>query len=124
MFLSSVAADDRLHARTGPALLAQLERDSGLALWRQLGDVSDPVQRLMQALTRAANSYAPRPKPSACTASTRRSRNLVYYVVVSIAVGARTFDGALIESLPRAARAVRAALARDSRDVAEHDRHR
>ena len=100
LFLCSVAADDRLHKRCGPMLLAQLEHDSGLAWYRRLDDVADPMQRIMQALQRAAEQYAATPESERVYRVDEAITQLVYYVLISIAVGARTFDGELIGSLP------------------------
>jgi hypothetical protein len=100
LFLASVAAEDRMHARTAPVLLERLVRDSGLALYRQLDDTPDPGQRLMQALTRATEQYNATPEPERVYRVDESLTHLVYYAAVSIAVGSRTMDGALLESLP------------------------
>ncbi|HMI89742.1 MAG TPA: hypothetical protein VK509_00185, partial [Polyangiales bacterium] len=100
LLLSSVAAEDRLYTRCAPALLAQLEHDSGLLWFRQLGSVSDQSQRLMQALQRAGEQYLATPEAERVYRADEAITHLVYYAVVSIAIGARTFDGALLQSLP------------------------
>jgi tetratricopeptide (TPR) repeat protein len=100
VFLLSLVTEDRLHDRAGPTLLAQLEQDSGLAAWRELGEITDPMQRVLAALQRAGERYAATPEQDRVYPVDVAIRNLVYYVLISIAVGARTLNGPLIESLP------------------------
>ncbi|HKU41962.1 MAG TPA: hypothetical protein VJR89_27580, partial [Polyangiales bacterium] len=96
----SVAADDALYWQAAPAWRAQLERDSGLCDYWQLSEITDPNQRLMRALTLAAERYAATPEAERVYAPDHAIRLLVHYVVLSIAVGSRTFDCALVASLP------------------------
>jgi hypothetical protein len=100
LFLYSVTTEDRFYRRTAAGLLAQLERDSGLASYRARTDVADPMQRLMQALQHAGERYAAAPEHERVYRVDDAIKHLVYYVVISIAVGARTFDGPLLASLP------------------------
>jgi hypothetical protein len=100
LFLYSVTTEDRFYRRTAPRVLAQLERDSGLASYRARSDVADPMQRLMQALQHAGEQYAAASEHERVYRVDEAIKHLVYYVVISIAVGARTYDGPLIASLP------------------------
>ncbi|HKP58403.1 MAG TPA: serine/threonine-protein kinase, partial [Polyangiales bacterium] len=80
--------------------LAQLEHDSGLSIWRELGDVADPGARLGQAFTRASERYAATPEHERGYRPDEAIKCLVSYVVASIAMGARAMDAALLRSLP------------------------
>jgi serine/threonine-protein kinase len=95
----SVVCEDRLHHRAGPALVAQLVRDSGLGFFREQ-DEPDPMQRLTRALHRAGEQYAQTPEAERVYRVDEAIKHLVFYVVMSIAIGARTFDARLIASLP------------------------
>jgi hypothetical protein len=96
----SIAGDDRLYWEVARSWLERLELDSGLADWRALSDVSDSQQRLMQALSRAAERHTATPPDQRVYAVDEAIRFLIYYVVISIAVGSRTLDAALVWSLP------------------------
>jgi tetratricopeptide (TPR) repeat protein len=95
----SVAADDAVYWRVAPAWLAQLERDSGLTFWRQMQDVQASGERLKRALEQAAEQHASTPEAERVYRPDEAIKLLVYYVVMSIPVGARTLDAALIASL-------------------------
>jgi len=79
---------------------AQLEHDSGLDLYRADPDTSDPMARLMRALTRAQERYQATPEAERVYSVEEALRLLAEYVVLCIAVGARTQDSALLHSLP------------------------
>ena len=96
----SIATDEALYLRAAPAWFAQLAHDSGLALHQALGDVSDPDERLRRALTAAAERYAATPEHERVFSPELAIRGLAYYVVVSIAIGSRMQDVALLASLP------------------------
>ncbi|HMI89769.1 MAG TPA: hypothetical protein VK509_00320, partial [Polyangiales bacterium] len=99
LFMFSLVTQDRLHTRTAPALLAQLEHDSGLQAWRALEHVAEPMPRLMQALQRAGEQYAATPEHERVYRVDEAIRHLVYYVAISIAIGARTLNGEMLAAL-------------------------
>jgi hypothetical protein len=95
-----VSADHLFYWHAAPAWLAQLERDSGLARYRQLASVEDEAGRRSQSLTFAYQQYAATPEAERVYAPDEAIKYLVHYVVISIAVGSRTHDGRLLKSLP------------------------
>jgi hypothetical protein len=101
LLTASVLSDDRLYWRAAPSFVQQLERDSGLAALAQL-DPSLPAQdRLMRALQSAMEAYNAAPEAERVYRPDEAIRLLTYFVGVSIAVGSRTQDEPLIDSLPR-----------------------
>jgi hypothetical protein len=98
--LLSVASDDALYWHAAPSWLEQLKLDSGLSDWYELKDVADPSQRLLQALQRAGERFANLPDAQRVYPVQQALRMLVHYVVISIAIGARTLDARLLLSLP------------------------
>jgi tetratricopeptide (TPR) repeat protein len=96
----SIAIDDAYYLRAAPAWFARLEQDSGLADYRALSQVTDAGERLRQALTAAAQRYAATPEHERVLSPELAIRGLAYYVVVSIAIGSRMQDAALVTSLP------------------------
>jgi hypothetical protein len=96
----SAYSDDTHYLRTAASWFAQLERDSGLLHFRQIGDAADSNERLMRALTRVSEQYAATPEDQRAEAPDVAIKNLVLYVVLSIVVGSRVQDGPLIASLP------------------------
>jgi hypothetical protein len=96
----SVATEDEFYWRAAADWLAQLERDSGLADWRALGD-NDPGTRVARALGAAAQRYAAAPEEERVYRTDEAIKHLCFYVVVSIAVGSRSLNGPLLESLPK-----------------------
>jgi tetratricopeptide (TPR) repeat protein len=95
----SVATEDEFYWRVAPEWLAQLERDSGLADWRSRAD-ADPGSRLMQALGAAGQRYATTPENERVYRPDEAIKHLCFYTVISIAIGARSLHGPLLESLP------------------------
>ena len=95
----SLAAEDSFYWRVAPDWLAQLKRDSGLDDWHALGD-TDPGSRLRRAMGLAAQRYATTPERDRVYRVDEAIKFLVHYVLLSIAIGARSMDNALIESLP------------------------
>jgi hypothetical protein len=79
---------------------ARIEQDSGLALWRQYADVTDPGERLTRALQDAHQHYLATPEHERVYAVDEAIRILAEYVVYSIAIGSRTHDVTLLASLP------------------------
>jgi hypothetical protein len=96
----SVLCEDDYYLQAAPAWRKQLERDSGLLLWRERSAVSDPGERLRLALQAAFERYNASPEHERVYAPDEAIRLLVAYVTFSIAVGARRLDTALIDSLP------------------------
>lgn len=96
----SVSADDSFYWHNAPVWLAQLESDSGLSLWRTLSAVTDPKERLAQALAGAKERYFATPEKDRVYRPDEAIRFLMHYVVMSIAIGSRNVDSGLIDSLP------------------------
>jgi hypothetical protein len=100
VFAIAVATDEDRYFRVAPTLLAQLEHDSGLAAYRLIGDVEDPQARLMRALTSAKEQFDAAPEDERVWPPDAAIKGLTYFVAISIAIGSRTQDHALIASLP------------------------
>ncbi len=100
LFAVSVISDEAHYMRTAPIWLAQLKRDSGLTHYEAITDVADPGERLMRALTAAGEQYAAAPEDARVYTVEAAIKNLVYFVAISIAIGSRTQDAALLASLP------------------------
>jgi tetratricopeptide (TPR) repeat protein len=98
--LLSVANDDAMYWLAAPNWLEQLKLDSGLDDWHELHAVSDPGKRLTQALQRAALRHVSTSENERVYPPDEAIRLLAQYVVISIAVGARTLDARLLETLP------------------------
>lgn len=96
----SLGSDDGLFQRYAPAWLEQLERDSGLACYRQLTSVGDPGVRLVQAIERSTERYASLPEGERVYTPQQAVEGLVHYVCVAMAIGTRSVDAALLRSLP------------------------
>jgi ABC-type transporter Mla MlaB component len=80
--------------------LAQLERDTGLDLYRADPDASDPMQRLMRALQAAQERYLATPERERAYSVEEAIPLLAEYVVYCIVIGARSHDATLLRSLP------------------------
>jgi tetratricopeptide (TPR) repeat protein len=91
---------DEYYARNAAQVLAIIRRDSGRDDWDALANTPDPGQRLMAALTAASERYAALPPEQRTYTVEEAIKQLVIWVVISIAVGARTVDSRLIKSLP------------------------
>ncbi len=98
--LISVMGDEEVYWAAAPDWFRQLELDSGLADWRKLTDITDPGQRLMKALQTASERHAATPEAERAYPPDEAIRLLVHYVVISIAVSARSLDVPLMLSLP------------------------
>jgi len=94
----SVASEDRFYRRVAPAWLDQLKRDSGFDLWHR-GDAGDPG-RLKRALATAAQRHAETPESERVYPPAEAIKLIIYYVIASIAIGSRTMNSELLESLP------------------------
>jgi tRNA A-37 threonylcarbamoyl transferase component Bud32 len=82
-----------------PPLLAQLERDSGLAAYRELTDVP-PEQRLAQALATQQQRYLATPEREQVYAVGDALRELGRLIGSACSIAGSTFDLALVDSLP------------------------
>jgi hypothetical protein len=100
LFSISIVTDEAYYQRTAPAWFAQLKRDSGLEDHEQITDAASANDRLMRALTAAGARYAATPEAERVYSPEIAIRTLAFYVVISIAIGSRTQDCALIASLP------------------------
>lgn len=98
--LVSVASDEALYWQAAPGWRAQLVCDSGLGDWYELAGVLDADERRKLALHAAAKRHAQTDPRDRAYTPEEAIRRLIYYVVLSIAVGARTQDHALLSSLP------------------------
>jgi hypothetical protein len=100
VFAISVVTDEARYFRVAPMMLAQLRRDSGLAMYESLAGEPDPMQRLMRALTHAKTTFDAAPEHERVLSPEEAIKGLAYYVAISIAIGSRAQDNALIASLP------------------------
>ena len=99
--LLSMVGEDELHERYGPAWLAQLERDSGLADYRA-GDPAQPSsQRMLRALQRTAARFSNTPEPERVYAPDEALRCLTRYATGSAVIATRRHDAALSAALPK-----------------------
>lgn len=96
----SVLTDERYFYRAAPGVLAQLRRDSGLEAYERLTDVADPRERLMRALTETAARHQATPEDERVCDPQAAIKGLAYLSPMSIAIGSRAQDHALIRSLP------------------------
>jgi tetratricopeptide (TPR) repeat protein len=96
----SVNADESYYWRVAPAYLEQLKHDSGFLDWHAIGEGVEPGQRLQRALGAAAKRYSETAERERVFPPKEAVQRLVYYVVASIAVGSRTLNAELMDSLP------------------------
>jgi hypothetical protein len=96
----SVLSDERYYYRAAPAVLAQLKRDSGLDAYQRLAHVDNHGERLMRALSEAAAAYQATPEDQRVCDPETAIKGLVYLTPISIAIGSRAQDQALLASLP------------------------
>jgi tetratricopeptide (TPR) repeat protein len=94
----SVASDDRFYWRAAPAWLERLKHDSGFLLWHEIGD--GDANRLKRAMATAAQRFAETPESERVYAPGDAIKLLIYYVITSIAIGSRSMNSDLLESLP------------------------
>ncbi|HKP62662.1 MAG TPA: protein kinase [Polyangiales bacterium] len=100
LLMCYVLIDDERFDAYAPTLLQQLERDSGLADYRALSNVTDPQQRLQRALTAASERYASTSPEQRVYRLDEAIKHLTNYVVISIVIGNRTRNTRLHASLP------------------------
>jgi Protein kinase domain/AAA ATPase domain len=96
----SVAAEDEGYHRTAPEWFQQLRHDSGLDVWQTDTEPGSAGDRLTRALQRAYERYLATPEAERVYPVDEAIKLLAEYVVISIAIGARTLDADLLESLP------------------------
>ncbi|HKP58416.1 MAG TPA: protein kinase [Polyangiales bacterium] len=82
-----------------PPALAQLEQDSGLALYRELSDVPSD-QRLTQALSQQQQRYLATPEDQQVYGVGDALRELARLIGATCSMATSTFDLDLMESLP------------------------
>jgi tetratricopeptide (TPR) repeat protein len=95
-----VATDASYFWQAGPAWLEQLKHDSGLGLWLEDRTSESAQERLSLAITEANERYLATPEDERVYSVEEAIRRLAEYVVYGIAVGSRSMDAALVESLP------------------------
>jgi hypothetical protein len=95
----SVTADESFYLRHAPGWRAQLTQDSGLDRWHELAGVTDPTERRNLAIGSAYERYATTPEAERGYRPDEAIRGLVHFVIVSIAVGSRTYDIPVVKSL-------------------------
>ena len=100
-FTGMTVLDDSGYPPVADLWLAQLERDSGLDLYWADPDQSDPMARMMRALTGAQQRHQATPEAERVYSVEEALKLLGEYVVISIAIGARSQNSALLRSLPR-----------------------
>jgi hypothetical protein len=93
------ASEDKYYWKAGPAWLDQLKHDSGLAIWQGLSDL-EPGLRLQRTFQGAAEQYAATPESQRAYPPDEAVRHLARHVAVSVAVGGRTVNTELLQSLP------------------------
>jgi hypothetical protein len=98
--ISVAHTDASYYWLAAPTWLAQLTHDSGLDEWRKDAANTDAGARLTQALTRAFERQQAIPEAERVYRVDEAIPLLAEYVVCSIAIGVRTMDYALIQTLP------------------------
>jgi serine/threonine-protein kinase len=96
----SLISDDSYYERHASSWRAQLEHDSGYTIYRELEGTIDPAKLLIETLTRLSQRYAATPEAERGYEPQDAIRVLVSYVGVSIAIGSRSYNRALLHSLP------------------------
>jgi hypothetical protein len=96
----SLVADNALHRRYGPGWLAQLEIDSGLAEFRVLDPQLPAADRLKLAVDTTLARFTAAPESQRVYRWEQALKHLARYATLSIAIGSRSRDAALLMSLP------------------------
>jgi Protein kinase domain/AAA ATPase domain len=86
--------------RLSEVWLAQLKHDSGFDDWHQLPSDMPAADRIQRALAAAGARHQSEPLEQRGSSAADAIRQLIGYVVISIAVGVRTMDIQLQRSLP------------------------
>jgi tetratricopeptide (TPR) repeat protein len=95
----SVRAEDAFYWRAAADWLEQLKRDSGLLAWYDLVD-DDAGSRLRRALGVAGQKYAATAERDRGYRPDEAVRALCHYAAISIAIGSRSLNVELLETLP------------------------
>lgn len=90
--MSAQGGDDAFYYRVREAWLAQLKRDTGWDDWQAQDPSLDPATRAMMAVGAAVRRFADTPEDERVLAPPDAIKQLVAYVVFSIAIAARTCD--------------------------------
>ena len=98
----SLITDDSYYERHAAEWRTRLEYDSGYTIYRELEreGATDPANLLTQTLTLLSQRYAATPEDERGYPPEDAIRVLVSYVGVSIALGSRSYNRALLHSLP------------------------
>ena len=97
--ISIASAEPSLYWQAAPRWLLQLTHDTGLDLFRLDDQNSDPGARLTTALTKAIERYNALPERERAYRVDEAIPLLASYVAVSIAIGVRTIDVPLLQTL-------------------------
>jgi hypothetical protein len=98
--VSAQGEDAGYFYRLPPTWLEQLKHDSGWNTWQGLDPSMDPATRAMMAVGMSAGRYAETPESERVLSPPDAIKQLVSYVVFSIAVSVRVLDLELMASLP------------------------
>ncbi|HKU44098.1 MAG TPA: hypothetical protein VJR89_38320, partial [Polyangiales bacterium] len=96
---ASVVVDLQSFRRHLPAATQQLERDSGLELYRELRDVPE-AERLTQALSQQQQRYLATPPREQVYSVFDAVRELARLISATCGIASATFDVELLEALP------------------------
>jgi hypothetical protein len=99
-YLGSMLRNEAPDRESAQLWYEQLAHDSGLMLYRADTQSSTPAERLTRALQAAQERYLATPEHERVYPVDEAIRLLGEYVVVSIGVGGRTLDTALVRNLP------------------------
>jgi hypothetical protein len=95
----SIITENKLHARYAEFWCARLQLDSGLVDYRSLDSSLPAPERLKRALETAAARYAATPERERVYRVDEAIRYLARYVSISVAIGARTRNAALLHAI-------------------------
>jgi hypothetical protein len=96
----SIPASDSHYFAAAPEWLARLEHDAGIDLFHSARDVADEVERVKRCIQGANERYVATPEAERVYAPDEARRLLMHYIAISIAIGSRAQDNALLETLP------------------------
>ncbi|HMI92012.1 MAG TPA: protein kinase, partial [Polyangiales bacterium] len=100
VMMLSVTTHDALYWSVAPALRARIEQDSGLSHLQTLDPALPLVQRMQIAFGHAFEVYNATPEVERVYRPDEALKMMVYYAGVSIAIGTRSNDELLLESIP------------------------
>jgi anti-anti-sigma regulatory factor len=96
----SLLGDAEIYARVAPIYRAQLEEDSGLRAYWARAHISDPAERLRSTLEHTQARYMAMPEHERVHGIEQALRGLCLFAAISIAIGDRSRDLALLRGLP------------------------